>query len=178
MSGYRDDLEAARRRIAQLEDQLGDRKPAGGPGPWKRALLWLVPALVWALWFVYAVHDIDAHRAAIRNESFEPGQNLAACLDFALDNFSTPSASKREACNERFPKDQAEATLKKAEHSKHIIFDIASLVLAVAALGGYFAFVPRRFRAGFRVWIFVIIGGALLTVVALLVILSGMPHGD
>jgi hypothetical protein len=124
------------------------------------------------------VHDIDAHREAIRNESFEPGQNLAACLDFALDDFSTPSASKRDACNQQLPSDQAATAKKKAEHSKHILYDIASLVLALGVIGAYFAFVPRRFRAGFRVLIFVVVGGALITTVTLVVILSGMPHGD
>ena len=124
------------------------------------------------------MHDIDAHWQAIRNESVEPGQNLGACLDFALDNFSTPSATKRDACNEQFPRDQAKVATEKAAHSKHIVLDIASLVAAAGAMGLYFAFVPRRFRAGFRVWIFVVVGGGLLTVLAFVLILSGMRRGD
>jgi hypothetical protein len=145
---------------------------------WKLALLWLVPILGWVLWIAWSAHDIESERSAIESESVTPGQNLSACLDFALDDFTTPSPTKRAACMEKHPEDEARVARQKKEHVRRITFDVASDALALAALAAYFRFVPRRFRAGFRVWIVVAIALAVLAAAALFVIASGMPHGD
>ncbi len=145
---------------------------------WKLALVWFVPLLVWVTWIGYSAYDIEAERGAIRDEAGEPGQNLAACLDFALDDFSTPSPTKRDACKARVPEDEARVARRKVEHTRRITFDIVSDAVALLALAAYFRFVPRRFRAGFRVWIFVAVALVVLAAAALFVIAAGMPHGD
>jgi hypothetical protein len=146
--------------------------------PWTRAVLWFLPILVWVGGLVYAAHDIDAQRQSMRNESYAPGQNLAACLDFALDEYTTPSATKRAACVARQTDDEARVASEKGAHEKRIRLDVVALLALAALMATYFALVPRRFRAGFRVWIFVVIGGVVCTTLALLLVLSGMPHGD
>ncbi len=145
---------------------------------WKLALVWFVPLLVWVTWIGYSAYDIEAERGAIRDEAGEPGQNLAACLDFALDDFTTPSPTKRDACNKRFPDDEARVARQKEKHLRRIKLDVASHAVALAAFVAYFAFVPRRFRAGFRAWVIVAVALGILAVVALFLVVAGMPHGD
>jgi hypothetical protein len=145
---------------------------------WKRALSWFIPLLVWVVWIAYSTYDIDVQRRAIDAEAGEPGQNLAACLDFALDDFTTPSPTKRAACHARFPDDEARVARQRVAHRKRITFDAESAAVALAALAAYFVFVPRRFRAGFRAWIFVAVALVLLAGAALFLVVASMPRGD
>lgn len=114
----------------------------------------------------------------MRDEAFEPGQNLSGCLDFALDNFSTPSASERAKCQERFVNDEAALVQKSSARSRHIRLDRWLLGLGAAALLPYFILVPRRRRAGVRAWLIVAALGTLLVVAALAAVITGMPHSD
>lgn len=144
--------------------------------PWKRAIAWGIPLLLWGVWLATSLKAVSSSADAIRYAEVEPGQELQACLDFALKDFSTPDPEKQAACRHTY--EQAEARLpgeQRRRTIKHRFAQASASAAAVVALV-YLVRVPRRLKAGVRGVVLAVVVAVVLGGVWLLFALSGMPH--
>lgn len=144
--------------------------------PWKRAVAWVIPILLWGVWLAASLNAASSASDAIGRAEVEIGQDLQACLDFALKDFSIPDPEKQAACRRNY--EQAEARLPGEQRERTLKLRLAQASAATAAVMAlvYFVRVPRRLKAGVRGFILAVVIAGVLGGVWLLLALSGMPH--
>lgn len=144
--------------------------------PWKRAVAWVIPSLLWGVWLATSLKAASSASDAIGHAEVEIGQDLHACLDFALKDFSIPDPEKQAACRRTY--EQAEARLPGEQRQRTIKLRLAQASAAAAVVMAlvYHVHVPRRLKAGVRGFLLAVVIAAVLGGVWLLLALSGMPR--
>ncbi len=142
-----------------------------------RALAWSLPVLAWFVVVGFLANDIATQRQSIHYENTRADDHLAACLAYANDD-TTHGAEGAAACHATFERERAESKGVRDRSMHRLLVDVLLAALAALTFGAYFFVVPKRWRGGFRTWIFVLVGGVLLGGAAFLMMLMGISHTD
>jgi hypothetical protein len=144
--------------------------------PWKRAVAWVIPLLLWGAWLGASLKAASSASNASGQAEIQIGQDLTACLDFAKVDFSTPDPVKEAGCRSTY--DQAVVRFQSEQRERTGKLRIAEASAAAAVVVALICVVrvPRRFQPGVPGVILAIVLALALGGGWLLFALSNMPH--
>ncbi len=148
----------------------------GIPPRWEIPVVWIPLILIWLGCIASSVVSLLGELEGLRAAEYAPGENLSACRDFALIDFSKPDPVRRAECDAIYDREMAALPHLRTAGQLRVLKYAGFIVgLLVGAIAG-FRWCPRPMRPGWRTGLGAIALGVVLSVAYLAFALSGMPR--